>query len=169
MKFEFENRTLVLTGANGGIGRAIAELFHASGANLVLTDLDREGLDAFAASLGSPERIATIKADASSADDAEKTVALAMERFGGIDFLCAIGGYLSGETLRRNVGCRLAPHDFDQSGWRLLSVQARFARLEGGFLHRHAGFARGLSRRLCERALRRDQGRHGFHDPCALA
>ncbi|EEZ34619.1 3-oxoacyl-(acyl-carrier-protein) reductase [Brucella sp. NF 2653] len=92
MKFEFENRTLVLTGANGGIGRAIAELFRASGANLVLTDLDREGLDAFAASLGSPERIATIKADASSADDAEKTVALAMERFGGIDFLVPSAG-----------------------------------------------------------------------------
>ncbi len=92
MKFKFEDRTLVLTGANGGIGRATAELFYASGANLVLTDLDGDGLAAFATSLRTPERIATIKADASSAGDAEKTVALTMERFGGIDFLVPSAG-----------------------------------------------------------------------------
>jgi len=92
MTFDFENRTLVVTGANGGIGRAIAELYHAAGANLVLTDLDLAALDGFAASLGDPDRIATIKADASSADDAQKTVDLAMKRFGGIDFLVPSAG-----------------------------------------------------------------------------
>lgn len=92
MTFDFENRTLVVTGANGGIGRAIAELYHAAGANLVLTDLDLAALDGFAASLGDPDRIATIKADASSADDAHKTVDLAMKRFGGIDFLVPSAG-----------------------------------------------------------------------------
>lgn len=92
MTFDFENRTLVVTGANGGIGRAIAELYHAAGANLVLTDLDLAALDGFAASLDDPDRIATIKADASSADDAQKTVDLAMKRFGGIDFLVPSAG-----------------------------------------------------------------------------
>jgi len=38
--YDFENRTLLLTGANGGIGREVAALFYAHGANLVLTDLD---------------------------------------------------------------------------------------------------------------------------------
>ncbi len=92
MTFDFENRTLVVTGANGGIGRAIAELYHAAGANLVLTDLDLAALDGFAATLGDPDRIATIKADASSADDAQKTVDLAVQRFGGIDFLVPSAG-----------------------------------------------------------------------------
>ncbi|PZU25580.1 MAG: 3-oxoacyl-ACP reductase [Shinella sp.] len=92
MTFDFENRTLAVTGANGGIGRAIAELYHAAGANLVLTDLDLAALDGFAATLGDPDRIATIKADASSADDAQKTVDLAVQRFGGIDFLVPSAG-----------------------------------------------------------------------------
>ncbi|WP_449415682.1 SDR family NAD(P)-dependent oxidoreductase [Ochrobactrum teleogrylli] len=92
MMFDFNNRTLVLSGANGGIGRSIAALFYASGANLVLTDIDKSALDSFAASLGGDERIATIQADAASAEDAEKTIALARERFGGIDFLVPSAG-----------------------------------------------------------------------------
>ena len=90
--FDFNNRTLVLSGANGGIGRSIAALFYASGANLVLTDIDKSALDSFAASLGNDERIATIQADAASAEDAEQTIALARERFGGIDFLVPSAG-----------------------------------------------------------------------------
>ncbi|GAA5541584.1 SDR family oxidoreductase [Ochrobactrum soli] len=92
MMFDFNNRTLVLSGANGGIGRSIAALFYASGANLVLTDIDKSALDSFAASLGNDERIATLQADAASAEDAEKTIALAGERFGGIDFLVPSAG-----------------------------------------------------------------------------
>ncbi|MFK3666906.1 SDR family NAD(P)-dependent oxidoreductase [Ochrobactrum teleogrylli] len=92
MMFDFNNRTLVLSGANGGIGRSIAALFYASGANLVLTDIDKSALDSFAASLGGDERIATIQADAASAEDAEKTIALAGDRFGGIDFLVPSAG-----------------------------------------------------------------------------
>lgn len=92
MMFDFNNRTLVLSGANGGIGRSIAALFYASGANLVLTDIDKSALDSFAASLGNDERIATIQADAASAEDAEQTIALARERFGGIDFLVPSAG-----------------------------------------------------------------------------
>lgn len=90
--FDFNNRTLVLSGANGGIGRSIAALFYASGANLVLTDIDKSALDSFAAALGSDDRVATLQADAASAEDAEQTIALARERFGGIDFLVPSAG-----------------------------------------------------------------------------
>lgn len=92
MMFDFNNRTLVLSGANGGIGRSIAALFYASGANLVLTDIDKSALDSFAAALGSDDRVATLEADAASAEDAEQTIALARERFGGIDFLVPSAG-----------------------------------------------------------------------------
>ncbi len=115
MTFDFENRTLVLTGANGGIGRAIAEIFHASGARLVLTDLDGQALDDFAESLGDMDRIATLKADASRVEDAERTVALAAERFGGIDFLVPSAGIyqakpfaeMSDEDWRRTMSINL--------------------------------------------------------------
>lgn len=92
MIFDFSNRTLVMTGANGGIGRSIAALFHASGANLVLTDLDLDALDEFAATLGPRDRIATLRADAANPAHAESTVALAAERFGGIDYLVPSAG-----------------------------------------------------------------------------
>src|SRR5438105_252236 len=38
------DRVAIITGAGGGIGRALALRFAAEGARLVLTDLDREGV-----------------------------------------------------------------------------------------------------------------------------
>ena len=76
MMFDFKDRTLVLTGAAGGIGQAIARLFHNAGARLVLADRDAEALERFARSLNSPEQVATICADAGSADDTAATLGL---------------------------------------------------------------------------------------------
>ncbi|WP_439683720.1 SDR family oxidoreductase [Cupriavidus oxalaticus] len=90
--FDFASRTLLLTGANGGIGREVARLFHAGGANLVLTDLDADGLAGFAQTLGDPDRIVTLPMDAASPDDSARAVATAVERFGGIDFLVPSAG-----------------------------------------------------------------------------
>lgn len=95
--YNFEKRTLLLTGANGGIGRAVASLFFAHGASMVLADLDETELAGFARELD-PEgvRIATLRMDASNPDDSVAAVAQAMERFGGIDFLVpAAGIYLA--------------------------------------------------------------------------
>ncbi|QBY55581.1 SDR family NAD(P)-dependent oxidoreductase [Cupriavidus oxalaticus] len=89
---DFASRTLLLTGANGGIGREVARLFHAGGANLVLTDLDADSLAGFAQTLGDPDRIATLHMDAASPDDSARAVATAVERFGGIDFLVPSAG-----------------------------------------------------------------------------
>ena len=91
--YNFDQRTLLLTGANGGIGRETARLFLAHGANLVLTDLDEAGLAGFARELDpGGERIATLRMDAASPDDCERAVALAQARFGGIDFLVPSAG-----------------------------------------------------------------------------
>lgn len=92
MAFDFSGRTLVLSGANGGIGRAIAQAFYDAGANLVLSDLDLDGLDGWATRFDDAGRIATLKADAASARDAEATVAIAHDHFGGIDFLIPSAG-----------------------------------------------------------------------------
>lgn len=47
-----DGKTAVVTGAAGGIGLAIAELFHAHGASVVLADLNAQGAQAAAESLG---------------------------------------------------------------------------------------------------------------------
>ncbi len=96
--YNFQNKTLLLTGANGGIGREVAKLFYAGGANLVLTDLDLPGLESFAATLGADagKRVVTQRMDAASADDATCVVELAQQCFGGIDYLVpAAGLYLA--------------------------------------------------------------------------
>lgn len=84
--FDFSGRTLLLTGAAGGIGRCIAALFHRSGASLVLGDRDEAALSALVKELGG-ERIATLAGDAASPLDAQALVDLAAARFDGIDFL----------------------------------------------------------------------------------
>jgi len=90
--FDFGGRTLVMSGANGGIGRAVAKLFFHAGANLVLSDLDAPALQELAMELGDTDRIAWLKADASEPSSAEATVELAVSRFGGIDFLIPSAG-----------------------------------------------------------------------------
>lgn len=98
--YNFDNRTLLLTGANGGIGREIARLFHDHGANLVLTDLDEAGLRDFAQTLDATgDRIATLRMDAADPEDAARAVALATSRFGGIDFLVPSAGIYLAQPL----------------------------------------------------------------------
>jgi len=59
-------RTIVVTGAATGIGRATAEAFHAAGEQVVLTGRRRELLAAAAAGLGAPAR--AVSFDASNAE-----------------------------------------------------------------------------------------------------
>jgi 3-oxoacyl-[acyl-carrier protein] reductase len=90
---DFSNRVLLLSGANGGIGRETASLFFASGAQLVLTDIDDAELREFAASLDpTGKRVACTRMDAANPQDCERAIALALEHFGGIDFLVPSAG-----------------------------------------------------------------------------
>ncbi|PVZ53997.1 short-chain dehydrogenase [Pseudomonas sp. B1(2018)] len=78
---EIAGKVVIVTGAASGIGRAIAELFHARGAKVIAEDinpevnaLERPGLVPF---------VADITVDGS----AEKAVALAVQHFGKLDVL----------------------------------------------------------------------------------
>lgn len=98
--YDFDQRTLLLTGANGGIGRETARLFHAHGARLVLTDLDEAGLAGVAQELDPcGERVATLRMNAGSPEDCDRAVALAQDRFGGIDFLVPSAGIYEAQTV----------------------------------------------------------------------
>jgi len=84
--FDFTGRTLVLTGAAGGIGAEIARLFGRSRANLVLSDYAAEALSALAGEFDE-SRCLSIAGDASDPAAAQALVDAAVDRFGGVDFL----------------------------------------------------------------------------------
>ena len=86
--YDFADRVLVLTGANGGIGRATARYFLECGARMALTWHRDEGLKEWAAALDpSRERILAARVDVASAKDCGAFAARCRERFGHADFL----------------------------------------------------------------------------------
>lgn len=97
MNFDFAGRTLVLTGATGGIGRAVAALFHDAGANLVLADLDAGALEALGKDLGGSDRVALLAGDVASPEMADAIVSAAQARFGGVDFIVPGAGIYMAE------------------------------------------------------------------------
>jgi NAD(P)-dependent dehydrogenase (short-subunit alcohol dehydrogenase family) len=66
-------RTVLLTGAAGGVGQVLAEKFVAQGDRVVAVDRDAQGLDELAARL----EVMTVVADVSSPDDVDAAVAAA--------------------------------------------------------------------------------------------
>ncbi len=87
-------RTVVITGAGGALGAALSRQFASEPAtDLVLSDVSQSSLDATLAGL--PGEVATLLADVSQIEQVEAVVALAKERFGGVDVLISNAGVLS--------------------------------------------------------------------------
>src|SRR5687768_17728478 len=92
------NRTVIVTGAAGNLGAAVARAFADLGENLVLVDVKRESLERRL----EPEndRRLFVAANLLEMADATRVAQAALERFGRIDVLCNIaGGFRMGETV----------------------------------------------------------------------
>jgi NAD(P)-dependent dehydrogenase (short-subunit alcohol dehydrogenase family) len=84
------NRTVLVTGASRGIGKATAATFAAQGCNVVLTSRKQDALDEVAAELRSAHPDVDVLAHAAHVgepDQAANCVDAAMARFGRIDVL----------------------------------------------------------------------------------
>jgi len=90
--FDFSGKTLLLTGANGGIGREIAALFAEAGANLVLADRDQGELAGFAAGLGGTGGKHVQALDAADPASAQTLVNAAVAAFGTVDYVVPSAG-----------------------------------------------------------------------------
>jgi NAD(P)-dependent dehydrogenase (short-subunit alcohol dehydrogenase family) len=86
--FSLEGKAAVVTGAAGGIGRWLAAGLGAAGASVLLTDLDREGLEDAAELLGAADlEVSAFPCDLEDADASQRIVDATVERFGGVDVL----------------------------------------------------------------------------------
>jgi NAD(P)-dependent dehydrogenase (short-subunit alcohol dehydrogenase family) len=110
-----ENRTVIVTGAAGNLGKAVANAFAEQGAKLVLVDLKRESLEtAFGAE---NDRRSFAPANLLETGDALGVAQAAIGRFGRIDVLCNIaGGFRMGEMI----------HETSDENWNFLfDINAR--------------------------------------------
>jgi 3-oxoacyl-[acyl-carrier protein] reductase len=85
--------TVVINGAGGALGGALARQFANEGANLVVSDVSQAALDATVESLDG--KVETVLADVSDIAQVEAVVALARERYGAVDVLISNAGVLS--------------------------------------------------------------------------
>lgn len=89
----FNGKTVVITGASSGIGRALAYEFAAHGANVVIGARHEEKLTEIADDLtGRGAAVARCTADVTQEADCRRLIETAVTRFGGIDILICNAG-----------------------------------------------------------------------------
>lgn len=99
-------RVLITAGA-GGIGRAMAEAFHAQGAKVFVCDIDAEGLDKLKQELPG---VQTAPCDVSRPADIEDMMKNALATLGGLDVLINNAG-IAGPTVPAD---QLDPGDWEK-------------------------------------------------------
>ncbi len=151
MKWEFADQVILITGAAGNLGRAVARMLVDSGARLVLVDRSPDRLPALFPDLAdSPRHYLACPVDLRDEAAVGAMVAESVRRFGRIDGVVnAVGGYRGGAPIHETdlqtwqelfdlnvravltVTRAVVPVMLQQGRGRLVYVAARAA-LEGG-------------------------------------
>lgn len=143
---ELENAVVVITGAAGNLGRAVAEAFAAQGARLALLDLDAQGIEETIATCRGQAAARVFATDLIEASAVNAAIDAVSDTFGRIDVLANIaGGFTMGPLLQDtadrdwdfmmdlnarsvfNTCRRVIPVMLDNGGGRIVNVSARAA------------------------------------------
>ena len=103
--FNLNGKNALITGASGGIGKAIAETLHASGARLTISGTRMEPLEELAKSLG--DRVHIMGGDLSNGVEVESLSKGAQEKMGSVDILVNNAG-----ITRDNLFLRMTDEDW---------------------------------------------------------
>jgi len=144
--FDFRNRTALITGAAGNLGKAVAQGFARAGARLVLADLDEGKLQATADTLPPAAASLLLRADLTASASVDNMVERSIAHFGRLDILANVaGGFTMGPPLHEtedrdwdfmfNLNARsvfnccrsVIPHMLTAGGGRIINVSARAA------------------------------------------
>jgi NAD(P)-dependent dehydrogenase (short-subunit alcohol dehydrogenase family) len=139
-----KGQTVVITGAAGNLGQAVAARFAAEGASLALLDLNQAALDKVP--VAGAADVLRQGVDLSDPVSVSAAVGAVIARFGRIDALCNLaGGFHMGETVHEtpadkwdfmmelNAGSVLrmaqavVPHMLKQGGGRIVNIGASSA------------------------------------------
>ncbi|HGO5511825.1 TPA: 3-oxoacyl-[acyl-carrier-protein] reductase [Streptococcus suis subsp. hashimotonensis] len=105
---ELTNKNVFVTGSSRGIGLAIAHKFASLGANVVLNGRGQLGQDLLDSFADYGVKVLAISGDISSAEDAKRMVAEAIETFGSVDILVNNAG-----ITKDGMALRMTEEDFD--------------------------------------------------------
>lgn len=184
--FDFSNRVVVVSGAPGNLGQAVARAFHAAGANLVLLDRAPARLPGlFPELVDSPKHLLASSVDATDVASVEQAVQAALERFGHIDVLAnAVGGYRAGTPVHEtslhqwdfmlNLNARPAfilsravvPYMLERGSGKIIHVAARAA-LKGAAKAAAYSASKSALMRLVE-SMAAELRRKGINVNCVL-
>ena len=88
MTARFADQTMIITGAGSGLGQAVAQRLASDGANLVLVDMNSEGLEATKQLIEqdtADAKLELVTANVTKEEDVKKYVDTAVSTFGKID------------------------------------------------------------------------------------
>ncbi|HEM4279750.1 3-oxoacyl-[acyl-carrier-protein] reductase [Streptococcus suis] len=106
---ELTNKNVFVTGSSRGIGLAIAHKFASLGANVVLNGRGQLGQDLLDSFADYGVKVLAISGDISSAQDAKRMVAEAIETLGSVDILVNNAG-----ITKDGMALRMTEEDFDR-------------------------------------------------------
>ena len=140
---DFKNKLVLITGAGGNLGKAVARAFFDAGATLALCDLHLGALDSVYRDSG---LVQMIESDLRLPDVAETMAGSVIDRFGRIDVVAALtGGFTMGSPLHQtppdvwefmmklnagtvfNTAHAVVPHMRERGSGSIITVGARTA------------------------------------------
>ena len=108
MEITLESKVALVTGAARGIGAMICQILHGAGGRIVAADIDGEGAERVAGSLGKSDCATAVEVDVSRWESVREMVDRVLEEFSSIDLLINNAG-----IARDNFVVRMKEEDWD--------------------------------------------------------